>query len=39
MECQKQMLIKKVFMLDHCLGKLHGAEALGLERGTTSPYL
>lgn len=29
----------KVFMLDHCLGKLHGAEALGLERGTTSPYL
>lgn len=38
-ECQKENIIKKMFVIDHCLGKLHGAEALGLERGTTTPYL
>lgn len=30
------MLIKKIFMINHCLGKLHGAEAFGLGRGITS---
>ena len=33
------MLRKKDFMNYHCLGKLCGVEASGLERGTASLYL